>query len=51
MPHDAAMTVVPDDYRIIEQEQQSGRRLRNIFLVGNAIAWMMIIFAARALSY
>jgi len=51
MPHDAAMTVVPDDCRFIEQANQSGRRLRNLFLVGNAVAWIVIIFAARALFY
>ena len=48
---DAAMNVAPDDCRIIEQDRRSGRRLRNLILVGNAIAWIVIIFVARALLF
>jgi hypothetical protein len=36
---------------IIEQANQSGRRLRNLLLFGNAVAWIVIIFVARALFF
>jgi hypothetical protein len=51
VPHDTAMDVAANDCDIIERANQSGRRLRNIFLVGNAVAWIVIIFAARALLF
>jgi hypothetical protein len=47
VPHDAAA----NDCHIIEQTTQSGRRLRNLLLVGNAVAWIVIIFVARALLF
>jgi hypothetical protein len=51
VPHDAAMNVGADQCDIIEQVNQSGRRLRNLLLVGNALAWIVIILAARALFF
>lgn len=48
---DTAMGAAPDDCHISEQEKQSGRRLRNLFLVGNTVAWIVIIFAARTLFF
>jgi hypothetical protein len=48
---DTAMGAAPDDGHISEQEKRSGRRLRNLFLVGNAVAWIVIIFAARTLFF
>jgi hypothetical protein len=49
--HDVATSVNPDECLISEQERQSGRRLRTLLLIGNAIAWIVIIFAARALFF
>jgi hypothetical protein len=51
VPHDTAMNIAANDCAIIEQANQSGRRLRNLLLVGNAVAWIVIIFAARALFF
>jgi hypothetical protein len=48
VPHDAAAN---DNCRIIGQANQSGRRLRNLLLLGNAVAWIVIIFVARALFF
>ena len=47
-PHDVATSLTVDDCVISEQEKQSGRRLRNLLLVGNAVAWIVIVLAARA---
>jgi hypothetical protein len=46
-PHGAA----GNDCDIIEQANQSDRRLRNLLLFGNAVAWIVIIFVARALFF
>jgi hypothetical protein len=51
VPHDAIEDVAPDNRYVSEQEEQSGRPLRNLLLVGNAIAWIVIIFAARSLFF
>jgi len=48
LPHDAAAN---DNCHIIEQANQSGRRLRNLLLLGNAVAWIVVILAARALFF
>jgi hypothetical protein len=47
VPHDAAA----NDHHIIQQANQSGRRLRNLLLIGNAVAWIVIILVARALFF
>ncbi len=46
--HDVATSVTANDCLIGEQEKQPGRRLRNLLLVGNAVAWIVIVLAARA---
>lgn len=46
--HDVATSVTADDCPISDQEKQSGRRLRNLLLVGNAVAWIVIVLAVRA---
>jgi hypothetical protein len=46
--HDVATSVTTNDCRINEQENQSGRRLRNLLLAGNAVVWIVIILAVRA---
>jgi hypothetical protein len=51
VPHSATMNAAPDDCRISEQEMQSGRRLRNLILAGNAVAWIVIVLVARALFF
>jgi hypothetical protein len=51
VPHDTALNVVANDCHIVEQANQSGRRLRNLLLAGNVVAWIVIIFAARALFF
>ena len=51
VPLDTAMNAAANDYDIVEQANQSDRRLRKLLLVGNAVAWIVIIFAARALSF
>jgi hypothetical protein len=50
-PHDVATSVTANDNSIDTQSNQSGRRLRNLFLVGNAVAWIVIILVARALFF
>jgi len=40
------MKVAPDDC-LISADEQSGRRLRNLLLIGNAVAWIVIIFVTR----
>jgi len=50
-PHDVATSVTANDNAIIAQPDQSGRRLRNLLLVGNAVAWIVIILVARALLF
>jgi hypothetical protein len=47
VPHDAAAI----GHHIVEQANHSGRRLRNLLLMGNAVAWIVIIFVARALFF
>jgi hypothetical protein len=47
VPHDAAA----NNCHIVEQANQSGRRLRNLLLLGNAVAWIVIVFVARALFF
>ena len=49
--HDAATSVAANDNAIGEQANQSGRRLRNLFLFGNMAAWIAIILVARALLF
>jgi hypothetical protein len=49
--HDVAISVTGNDCLFSEQEMQSGRRLRNLLLAGNAVAWIVIIFAVRALFF
>ena len=49
VPHDVAVGVVANDNAIIEQPNRSGRQLRNLLLVGNAVAWIVIILVTRAL--
>ncbi len=49
--HDVATSVAANDNAIDEQTNQSGRRLRNLFLIGNAVAWIVIILVARALLF
>ena len=51
VPHDVDMNAAANDCHIIEQANQSGRRLRNLFILGNVVAWIVIIFAARALFF
>ena len=46
--HDVATSVTADDCVISEQEKRSGRRLRNLLLVGNTVVWIVIILAVRA---
>jgi hypothetical protein len=50
-PRDVAISVTANDNAIIAQPGQSGRRLRNLLLVGNAVAWIVIILVARALLF
>jgi len=50
-PHDVATSVAANDNAIDEQGNQSGRRLRNLVLVGNVVAWIVIILVARALFF
>ena len=50
-PHDAAISAGANDNVIIDQPKQSGRGLRNFLLVGNAVAWIVIILVARALLF
>jgi hypothetical protein len=47
-PHDVAISVTANDN---VPPNQSDRRLRNLFLVGNIVAWIVIILAARALLF
>ena len=51
LPRDLATSVAANDNAIDEQPNQSGRRLRNLFLVGNMVAWIVIILMARALLF
>ena len=46
VPHDAAA----NSCHIVEQANQSGRRLRNL-LLGNAVAWIVIVLVARAVFF
>lgn len=50
VPDNDNMKVAPDDCRI-NADDQSGRRLRNLLLIGNAVAWIVIIIAARAFLF
>jgi hypothetical protein len=50
-PHDVAIRVTANDNVIGAQPNQSSRRLRNLLLAGNAVAWIVIILAARALFF
>ena len=46
VPDNDNMKVAPDD-GLISADEQSGRRLRNLLLIGNAVIWIVIILAAR----
>jgi len=50
VPDNGNVNVAPDD-RLIKADEQSGRRLRNLLLIGNVVAWIVIIFAARAFLF
>lgn len=50
-PLDMATSVTANDNVIDEQPNQSGCRLRNLLLVGNAVAWIVIIIVTRALLF
>ena len=39
------------DCRVLQQQDQSGRRLRNRVIVANAIAWIMIIVLIRLIFF
>ena len=47
----AATSVAANDNAIDEQANQSGRKLRNLFLFGNMAVWIVIILVARALLF
>jgi hypothetical protein len=51
LPQGESNFAVRDDCRISEQEERSGRRLRNLILAANAIAWIVIIVVARAIFF
>ena len=50
VPDNDNMNVAPDD-RLIKANEQSGHRLRNLLLIGNIVAWIVIIFAALAFLF
>jgi hypothetical protein len=39
------------DCPMIEHDKSSGRRLRTLILVGNAVAWILIIVMIRAIFF
>ncbi len=39
------------DYRLLEQDETSGRRLRNLIILANAGAWVLIAAAICAIFF
>lgn len=50
-PNGLSTLVDANDCRKSEQVEQSGHRLRNLILVGNAVAWIVIIILTRVIFF